>query len=224
MKAASGALLGSNKVPTLLMTLVKLQGEWLQRVASDRKLVSTFLATSNVLAGTCIGFLGHPAVRDLEFDLCILDEASKATATEAFVPLSRASQWVMVGDTRQLPPMDEEILRKPDLMARYDLDEEFVRTTLFDRLVQATKPPIRHLLTEQYRMIRPIGDMISTVFYDGELRSPNTDGLVPASNYSANQFCGSTQPHSAKTAMKTTKNQGSRAAATAPKPKSYLNA
>ena len=178
VKAASGALLGNNKVPTLLMTLVKLQGEWLQRVASDRKLVSTFLATSNVLAGTCIGFLGHPAVRDLEFDLCILDEASKATATEAFVPLSRASQWVMVGDTRQLPPMDEEVLRKPDLMTRYDLDEEFVRTTLFDRLVQATKPPVRHLLTEQYRMIRPIGDMISTVFYDGELRSPNTDGLA----------------------------------------------
>lgn len=178
VQAASGALLGKDKVPTLLMTLVKLQGEWLQRVASDRKLVSTFLSTSSVLAGTCIGFLGHPAVRDLEFDLCILDEASKATATEAFVPLSRANQWVMVGDTRQLPPMDEEVLRKPDLMTRYDLDEEFVRTTLFDRLVQATKPPVRHLLTEQYRMIRPIGDMISTVFYDGELRSPNEEGMA----------------------------------------------
>lgn len=173
IRAASSALLGKDKVPELLMNLVKLQGEWLQRVASDRKLVETFLSTANVLAGTCIGFLGHPAVRDLEFDLCILDEASKATATEALVPISRARQWVLVGDTRQLPPIDEEVLRKPELMKRYDLDEEFVRETLFDRLVRATEPPTRHLLTEQYRMIRPIGDMISTVFYDGELRSPN---------------------------------------------------
>lgn len=177
VRAASGALLGEDKVPELLMNLVKLQGEWLQRVASDRKLVETFLATTNVLAGTCIGFLGHPAVRDLEFDLCILDEASKATATEALVPMSRASRWVLVGDTRQLPPMDEEVLRKPDLMKRYDLDEEFVRTTLFERLVEATEPPVRHLLTEQYRMVRPIGDMISTVFYDGNLRSPNETSI-----------------------------------------------
>lgn len=177
VRAASDALLGQEKVPELLMNLVKLQGEWLQRVASDRKLVETFLSTTNVLAGTCIGFLGHPAVRDLEFDLCILDEASKATATEALVPMSRASQWVLVGDTRQLPPMDEEVLRMPDLMQRYDLDEEFVRTTLFDRLVRATEPPIRHLLTEQYRMIRPIGDMVSTVFYDGNLRSLNETGI-----------------------------------------------
>lgn len=171
--AAFAAILGKEKAPELLMNLVKLQGEWLQRVASDRKLVETFLSTANVLAGTCVGFLGHTAVRDLEFDLCILDEASKATATEALVPMSRSNQWVLVGDTRQLPPMDEEVLRRPELMRRYELDEDFVRTTLFDRLVEATQPPVRHLLTEQYRMVRPIGDLISTVFYEGSLRSPN---------------------------------------------------
>lgn len=177
VRAASGALLGRDKVPALLMNLVKLQGEWLQRVGSDRQLIETFLSTTSVLAGTCIGFLGHPAVRDLEFDLCILDEASKATATEALVPMSRARQWVLVGDTQQLPPLDEEVLRKPELMRRYELDEEFVRTTLFDRLVKAVEPPVYHFLTDQYRMVRPIGDMVSTVFYGGSLRSPVEESI-----------------------------------------------
>ena len=33
------------------------------------------------------------------------------------------------------------------------------------------------MLDEQYRMVRPIGDLISTCFYRGELHSPNTSGL-----------------------------------------------
>jgi superfamily I DNA and/or RNA helicase len=33
------------------------------------------------------------------------------------------------------------------------------------------------MLNQQYRMIRPIGDMISTCFYDEKLRSPNEEGL-----------------------------------------------
>ncbi|MBK6870736.1 MAG: protein kinase [Kineosporiaceae bacterium] len=129
-RATTGALLGNASASRALVNLVKLQGEWLQRVASDRKLAEAFLTTTNVLAGTCIGFLGHPAMRELEFDLCILDEASKATATEALVPISRSRQWVLVGDTRQLPPMDEEVLRKPELMRRHNIDEQFVQDSL----------------------------------------------------------------------------------------------
>ncbi|TDO51076.1 AAA domain-containing protein [Kribbella sp. VKM Ac-2571] len=175
--AAAEALLGSSPANAKLLMLVKLQGEWIQRVSSDRKLVNAFLQTTSVLAGTCVGFLGHPAVRDLEFDLCILDEASKATATEALVPLARAKKWILVGDTRQLPPMDEEVLRNRALMQSHGLDEDFVTSTLFDRLVAGTAPPVRHLLRQQYRMIRPIGDLISACFYGGGLVSPISDGV-----------------------------------------------
>jgi superfamily I DNA and/or RNA helicase len=62
-----------------------------------------------VLAGTCIGFLGHPAVRTLDFDLCILDEASRATITESLVPMSRSSKWVIVGDGKKLGAFDGEM-------------------------------------------------------------------------------------------------------------------
>ncbi|MGJ3558626.1 AAA domain-containing protein [Streptomyces sp. INA 01156] len=86
-----------------LMRLLRLQGEWLKRIGSDPHLIASFLRTRNVVGGTALGFLGHPAARSLDFDLCIFDEASKATATEALVPLARAKRWVLVGTLSVVP-------------------------------------------------------------------------------------------------------------------------
>ncbi|WP_433367668.1 AAA domain-containing protein [Streptosporangium sp. CA-115845] len=160
-----------------LLQVLKLQADWMLRLTSDKHLANVFLKTANVVAGTCIGFLGHSAVRDLDFDLCILDEASKATATEALVPLARAHKWILVGDTRQLPPMDEELLRSKAKLEEYGLDPQFVSTTVFDYLIKETAFPIQQELVEQYRMIRPIGDLVSTCFYDEKLKSPIVDGI-----------------------------------------------
>src|SRR5690606_14674406 len=115
------ALLGPTGPGRELMSLLRLQGEWLQRIGTDQNLVAGFLRTRHVIGGTALGFLGHPAARDLDFDLCIFDEASKATATEALVPLARAKRWVLVGDTNQLPPIDEDLLRDNKIMADHQL-------------------------------------------------------------------------------------------------------
>jgi predicted ATPase len=176
-QAAVEALLGPQDVGRKMMRLVKLQGEWLQRIETDQNMVTAFLMTCQVVGGTALGFLGHPAARDLDFDLCIFDEASKATATEALVPLARARQWILVGDTRQLPPVDEDILRDSQLMADHQLTPDLVQTTLFEHLVSRAEPPVRHMLREQYRMTPAIGNLISTCFYDDELRSPHTQVL-----------------------------------------------
>jgi serine/threonine protein kinase len=176
-RSAVDVLIGGTGPGRTLLRLLSLQAEWLQRVFSDRGLAPAFLTTTRVIAGTCIGFLGHGAVRNLDIDLCILDEASKATATEALVPMARAKRWLLVGDTRQLPPLDEEILRSPEQLNEYHLDAEFVQETLFQRMADRLPDHSRYLLREQYRMIRPIGDLVSTCFYDGQLLSPSTSGL-----------------------------------------------
>ena len=175
--AAIGALLGVTGPGPTLLRVLKLQEEWLQRMASDENLEPSFLRTTNVIAGTCIGFLRHPGVRDLEIDLCIIDEASKATATEALVPMARAKRWILIGDASQLPPMDEDVLRSPELLAEYDLQPDFVKETLFSRFANEAPDYARFMLREQYRMIRPIGDLISSCFYGGDLHSKRTEGL-----------------------------------------------
>lgn len=176
-RSAVDALIGSTGRGQTLLRLLDLQAQWLQRVSSDRNLATAFLNTARVVAGTCLGFLSHGAVRSLDIDLCILDEASKATATEALVPMARSRRWILVGDTSQLPPLDEELLRSPELLGEYGLEADFVRETLFQRMAHRLPTHSQFMLTDQYRMIRAIGDMISTCFYDGKLRSPNTRGL-----------------------------------------------
>lgn len=170
-------LLGPAGTGRQLMDVLRLQGEWLQRIGTDQNLIADFLRTRRVIGGTALGFLGHPAARELEFDLCIFDEASKATATEALVPLARSKRWVLVGDTNQLPPIDEDLLRDDKLMADHQLIPELVQTTLFQYLANATEAPVKHLLREQYRMTPAIGNMISSCFYNNKLISPNNHVL-----------------------------------------------
>ncbi|MFI6073921.1 AAA domain-containing protein [Actinoplanes sp. NPDC051343] len=170
-------LMGNEGPGKELLGFLELQAEWLQRVSSDRNMADVFLRTSRVIAGTCLGFISHRAVRDLSIDVCILDEASKATATEALVPIARADRSILVGDTSQLPPLDEELLRSSSTLDEYGLDREFVSETLFQRLADNLPDHSKFLLSEQYRMIRPIGDLISSCFYEGKLRSPREIGL-----------------------------------------------
>jgi len=178
LRAAVELLLNDSPDAKELLDIVGLQADWLQRVFSDDSLAETYLQTASVVAGTCIGFLGHPAARDLEFDLCIFDEASKATITEALVPISRATRSILVGDENQLPPMDEDLLRRPDILKNYGLETSEVTQTLFGRLLEHLPEQSKFLLRDQYRMVPAIGDLVSELFYDGKLRSMTTQRLT----------------------------------------------
>ncbi|TCO33389.1 protein kinase-like protein [Kribbella steppae] len=175
--AAVDVLLGGSVEVGKLLERLSLQAEWLQRIASDDSLAAVYLETTRVVAGTCTGFLRNRAVKLLDFDLCIVDEASKATLTEALVPISRARRWIIVGDTRQLPPTDEELMRATEIMREHEVTKGDVAQTLFQRLADLLPAHSQRMLRQQHRMIRPIGDLISTCFYDGQLYSPRSEGL-----------------------------------------------
>lgn len=160
-----------------LLKLIRLQGEWLDRIGSDATLEAEYLRSVSVVGGTCVGFIGQRAVRDVEFDLCIIDEASRATSTEALVPAVRARRLVVVGDLHQLPPMDEDLLASDDILETHKLTNADVEETLFKRLAERLPASNQFELSQQRRMIAPIGDLISHCFYDGRLDSPNSQGL-----------------------------------------------
>jgi superfamily I DNA and/or RNA helicase len=152
-----------------LRELVALQGQWLERLGRSDEFQAPLLAATNVVAGTCVGLAGFRALDEVEFDLCILDEASKATATETLVPLVRARRWVLVGDRNQLPPFQEEALKDPSVQQEYDLDPVELRTTLFDRLSLGLPEACSTMLRIQHRMVSAIGELISECFYRGAL-------------------------------------------------------
>lgn len=158
--------------------LIDLLGEWHGLFGRGPQFHAAALLRSQVVAATCIGYAGVRGSDTIEFDLCIIDEASKATATELLVPMTRARRWVLVGDHRQLPPFIDEALERPDVLQDHQLRVEDVRETLFDRLRGELPRASVSTLTRQHRMVPPIGDLISTCFYDGGLESAPRDPLA----------------------------------------------
>lgn len=65
---------------------------------------------ANLICGTTIGIARFEPPKDnpIDFDVLIIDEASKATVMEFLVPAVRAKKWILVGDHRQLPPYVNE--------------------------------------------------------------------------------------------------------------------
>lgn len=145
--------------------------EWSQRFSRADEFAGFVLADANVVAATCVGLGSVRGSETISFDLCIVDEASKATATESLVPLVASERWVLVGDSRQLPPFIEHALQNPALLGQYDLTPADVRQNLFDLLNEELPSHSRIALTHQHRMHPVIGKLVSDCFYDGILTS-----------------------------------------------------
>lgn len=152
-----------------LQRLLALQAEWADQFGRSDQFNAAFLKRAQVIAGTCIGMPRD--VQDIEFDLCIVDEASKATATEVLVPMARSRRWILVGDSRQLPPFQDEASSNAQFLDKYDLKPDDIQETLFALLLRSLPGACCKSLTIQHRMVEPIGHLISQCFYDGKLRS-----------------------------------------------------
>jgi len=160
-------LLSAGPTESRYRELLNLQEEWMVRIGKTSDFFAATLSTARIVAGTCIGLAGVRGFSEVSYDLCILDEASKATATEALVPMSRARRWVLVGDPEQLPPfLDSEFARGFE-----EMKEQEIRETLLDRFSRLLPKGAIEELTIQHRMLRPIGDLISECFYNKNLTS-----------------------------------------------------
>ncbi len=80
------------------------------------------LDCANLVCGTTIGILQHPDIKSAranaivpEFDVLIVDEASKTTFQEFLVPALRAQKWILVGDRRQLSPYVDDVTLSENL-------------------------------------------------------------------------------------------------------------
>lgn len=151
--------------------LIDIRSDWDLRFGRGPEFISALISSAQVVAGTCIGIASIRGISAIEFDLCVIDEASKATATEALVPISLASRWVVVGDEQQLPPFVEDDLGRPELQASFDLKPDDLKLTLFTQLSAHLPPECKQSLLVQHRMRRAIGTMVSECFYNGRLKN-----------------------------------------------------
>ena len=167
-------LIGKSEINQKFRRMLVLNSEWRQRFGTGDDCYEAILTAQHVIAGTCIGIGGLRDESLGEFDLCILDEASKATPTEALVPLVKSKKWVLVGDGKQLPPYIDSTLQDQEVWEKFELNPDQLRETLLTRLQFALPEDHQAQLTSQHRMVPSIGNLISNVFYDGTLKSMRT--------------------------------------------------
>ena len=153
-----------------LAKLDELHQEWKRRFGQSDDFAAALVASADVVAATCVGG-GAAATSELDYDLCIIDEVSKASPTEALIPMSRSRRWVLVGDRHQLPPFQEAALLDEAMRARLELTSEVLSETMLDCVAEALPERCRFRLKEQHRMTPAIGNLISECFYDGSLES-----------------------------------------------------
>lgn len=164
----------------MLQRLISTQAEWFDCFGRNEKFNVPLIKRSAVVAGTCIGISKY--IQDIEFDLCIIDEASKATATEVLVPMSRTRRWILVGDTKQLPPFQDEVSRNAEFLEKYDLTEDDIKETLFDRLLRTLPNSSCKMLKIQHRMVAPIKDTENRPQFQQALAfvATGADGIIAA--------------------------------------------
>lgn len=171
----SSALSRTNVDDPRLARLQEISSDWESRFGRGSEFTAVLVARAQVVAATCVGLAGLPGTDSMNFDLCIIDEASKATATESLVPLSRSRRWVLVGDDRQLPPFVEQALEDPAMLDRFKLSRQQVRETLFSVLSERLPDSCKFSLTHQHRMHPTIGRLVSHCFYRDQLTSEPRD-------------------------------------------------
>jgi DNA replication ATP-dependent helicase Dna2 len=112
------------------------------------------LQSADVVAATT-ATCGSRVMREQEFDVVLVDEASQLTEPDTLAAVNRGDRFVLVGDHEQLPP----VVRSGGRLG----------TSLFERLVDA-HPEAAVMLDQQYRMTQRIQAFSSREFYDGALR------------------------------------------------------
>jgi hypothetical protein len=128
------------------------------------------LISANVFFATCATAATSSITTDEVYDMVILDEANKARIDEALPCLRLGAAVVMVGDHKQLPPVEDDAIYQ--IVEDHPELEEIVDTSLFERCWEKGVPDqARCLLVEQHRMHPEISGYISSASYDNQLQN-----------------------------------------------------
>ncbi|MCA9793234.1 MAG: DNA2/NAM7 family helicase, partial [Candidatus Eremiobacteraeota bacterium] len=125
--------------------------------------------SARVVFSTLANLSVHPLLEGATFDTVVIEEAGMAVLPAVFLAASRASQQVIVvGDPRQLP----SILSSRNQAARRILGRSIFEVTVPD----PSNSPLVSMLDTQYRMAPEIGELVSRLFYEGNLKNADSTG------------------------------------------------
>lgn len=166
------------------IALANISLDMLDVLGTEKANYEEFFARSRQLVtGTCVGIgQRHIGIADNQYDWVIIDEAARSIASELAIAMQSGKRILLVGDHHQLPPLYQEPHKKALALKlgidSREIDLDAVLQSDFARAFESQygKQTGAALLT-QYRMAEPIGDLVSSTFYSGELK--NGERVIP---------------------------------------------
>ncbi|CAE8609524.1 unnamed protein product [Polarella glacialis] len=135
-------------------------------------MMSEILTDAQVVCSTLIG-CGASVMKNLEFDMVLVDEASQATEPRALIAIGKLSavgRLVLIGDQQQLPPT----------CVSKQAENLGLGTSLFARLLKEKESLLGPtMLKVQYRMHPLISKWPSDAFYGGQLENGVSAAMRP---------------------------------------------
>ena len=125
--------------------------------------------TTNVSADK----LGGP---NQHFDLCIMDESGQCNVAVSLIPIIRAENLLLVGDTNQLQPVTViETDVNENLMEKYNIKKEYnyVKNSILSTMLQKDNNSKSILLRYHYRCGKKIASFVNARFYEEQLKLLN---------------------------------------------------
>ncbi|WP_425379930.1 AAA domain-containing protein [Spiroplasma endosymbiont of Stenodema calcarata] len=115
-------------------------------------------------------------IKKFGFDVVIIDEVSKLTPMEIFMPLVYGKAVVLVGDYRQLPPImpyrEEDVTLINEIYDQnYSYNDflELVTNSMFKKIISKCDDSVKEILVNQYRSHEDIMRIVN-VFYENQLQ------------------------------------------------------
>ena len=152
--------------------------EWLERIIKEKRIIGMTIAKLSVL-DYVYGL--NQISKDLNkwplFDYAFIDEASTVPLMTALIPIYYSKRWIILGDTRQLPP----IVRA---------HHKYAGAWSILELLSASWPDRVRMLTIQRRGNSQIFEVVNKLFYQGRLRHHESvsEAIINVSSKSLGTF------------------------------------
>lgn len=144
-------------------------------------IISDIISNADLIATTAISSC-HYYLDDTDFDVMIMDEASQVSSFMSLLPLLKCKKFILVGDNRQLQPIEEANISKE------------MNLSIFNRLLEIY-PKSSTFLSTQHRMHKSIAQIASEIFYEGKLKtSKKIAERILNLKISKNQFLNPKKP------------------------------
>lgn len=129
-------------------------GQWANQL--EERLIDQLLHGAQVITATLVG-ASNRLLERLKFRTVVIDEAAQALEPGTWIPISKASKVVLVGDPFQLPPT----------VKSREAQKGGFNVTLLEKAIDRLSDV--SLLNTQYRMHEAIMGFSNQQFYDGKL-------------------------------------------------------